>query len=140
MNEALRAAIAQDNGVAVEYKGFQATLHPPTGLQAMEYIRDAKALMPSNAAQEFLSERDKGNEEPASEAVQADLDEVEAKSMDFVAKWVNVLFAPEGVTPVEAWRAFQALGGMTGPVPGVMMDMVKDCLGVPEERLEAVPS
>ena len=65
---------------------------------------------------------------------------VEEEALMFVGKWVHKVFQPDEPDPRKAWRVFLALGGMSGPVPEVLFQMVQSCLGLPQEKLEAVPS
>ena len=140
MNKALMAAIATDDSVAVEYEGMTAVMYPPVGEDAMRMVRDARRLAPSDANTKWTDQHGEQEDADVPSYVTEDRARVEEEALLFVGKWVHKVFAPDQPDPRKAWRMFLALGGMSGPVPEALFDMVKACLGLPQEKLEAVPS
>ena len=135
MNDALRAAIQRDDSVEVEHNGLSARLHPPRGEKAVEYIADAKKMIPSDRVRPYLN----GKADPPAD-IQVEIDDIEKNTLGFVAKWIGPLMEEEGISPTDAWRAFLALGGAAGPVVPAMADLVGSCIGLPDDRVEAVPT
>ena len=140
LNKALRAAIASDDSVTVEYEVMTAVMYPPVGEDAMRMVRDARRLAPSEANRKWTESHGEHEDADVPANVTEDRARVEEEALLFVGKWVHKVFQPDEPDPRKAWRMFLALGGMSGPVPEALFEMVKSCLGVPQERLEEVPS